>query len=268
MSNIADFTGTCFRGGSLTALMRATLVVACLAVPEASYGQERSDCEPTGSIEEFVFGGVPGYVRDQPRSIEIFGCVSGYETFSPERFGTLANPRPNEFGFLLVLRMLRNVCLGLERGEKLVTVMPDGFAAHNFSTYFFGPDATLRGDMTVLSSTGDIEKDEDGRHPAITLEPLTGGMTCTVEWQIAEEMSPESRQAIAGLLAHWVPWELALVRATKPLALGQPALSDAIEWDRPCQGRWCPTMAFYDLSRGKVTMQLILNITDIEGVRP
>jgi hypothetical protein len=229
--------------------MRAALAAACLAMPVASHGQERS-------------------VRDQPRSFEVFGGVSGYETFSPDRFGTLASSRPNELGFLLVLRMFRNVCLGLERGETLDAVMPEDFSAYHFSSYYFGPDATRRGDTTVLSSTGDIEKDEDGGNPAIWLEPDTGGMNCKVEWRIAEEVSPESRQAIAGLLAQWVPWELALVRADRPLHFGQPNLSDAIEWDRPCQGRWCPATAYYNLSRGNVTMRMTLNITDTEGVRP
>ena len=92
--------------------------------------------------------------------------------------------------------------------------------------------------------------------------------TCRVEWQIAGEVSPESQQSIAGLLAHWVPWELALVRASRPLDMGQPALIDLIEWDRPCQGRWCPAAAIYTLSRREVTMWMTLNITDIEGVRP
>jgi hypothetical protein len=231
-------------------LMRAAMVAACMALPLASHGQERS-------------------VRDQPRSIEIFDGVSGYETFSPDRFGTLASPRPNELGFLLVLRMFHNVCLGLERGETLDSVMPEGFAAYHSSPYYFGdPDAARHGDTTVLSSTGDIEKDEDGGSPAIWLEPGSGGMNCKVEWRIAEEMSPESRLGIAGLLAHWVPWELALVRASPPQDMGQPELIDFIEWDRPCQGRWCPAAAIYTLSRDEVIMWMTLNVTDIEGASP
>ena len=230
--------------------MRAALAAACLAMPVASHGQERSDC-------------------DQPRSIEVFGCVSGYEMFSPDRFGTLASPRPNTLGFSLVLRMFRNVCLGLERGETLDAVMPEGFAAYHSSPYYWGdPDARRHGDKTVLSSTGNIEKDEDGGNPAIWLEPETGGMTCKVEWRIAEEMSPDNQQFIARRLAQWMPWAFALVRATNPEDLDQSALTNFIEWDRPCQGRWCPVTAIYTLSSGEVTIQMILNITDIEGVRP
>jgi len=269
MTNLAHSTRTCPRGGTPRTLMRAALAATCLAMPVASHGQERSDCDQPRSVEVFVLGGVWGYVRDQPRSIEVLACVSGYETFSPDRFGTLASPRPNELGFLLLLRMFRNVCLGLERGETLDAVMPEGFAAYHSSPYYFGdPDATRHGNTTVLSSTGDIDKDEEGGIPVFWLEPGIGGMTCRVEWRIVEEMSPESRQGIAGLLAHWVPWELALVRAERPLLLGQPALSDFMEWDRPCQGRWCPATAYFDLSRGEVTMRMILNITDIEGERP
>jgi hypothetical protein len=229
--------------------MRAALAAAFLAMPVESHGQEHA-------------------VRDHPRSFEVFGDVSGYETFSPERFGTLASPRANELGFLLVLRMFRNVCLGLERGEALDAIMPADFAAYHSSPYFFGPDATRRGNTTVLSSTGDIEKDEDGGKPSIWLEPGAGGMTCTVEWRIAEEMSPESRQAIAGLISQWAPWELALVPASRPLPPDQSALSDAIEWDRPCQGRWCPATASYNLPGGELTMRMTLNIADIGGQRP
>ena len=247
MTDPAHSTLTCPWGGAPGTLIRAALAAVCLASPVAA--QEHN-------------------VRDQPRSFEVFDSATGYATFSPERFGTLASPRADELGFLLVLRMFRNVCLGLERGETLNAVMPDGFAAYHSSTYHFGPDATRRGTASVLSPTGDIAQDEDGANPAIWLEPGAGGMICSVKWRIAEEMSPESRQAIAGLLAQWVPWELALVRASRPPLQEQSALSDAIEWDRPCRGRWCPATAFYNLSRGDVSLQMTLNITDIEGVRP
>ncbi|MDU8926055.1 hypothetical protein RXV86_01520 [Alisedimentitalea sp. MJ-SS2] len=229
--------------------MGAALAAACLTLPGTVLGQE-------------------GGLRDQPRSFEIFAHATDYEGFSSERHGTLANPQPNELGFLLVLRMFRTVCLGLERGAALDAVVPPGFSAHHSAPYYFGPDAARRGDKLVLSATGDVEKDEDGGHPAIWLEPRTGGMECALDWRIAADMSPDSQRAIATLLARWVPWEMALLPASRPQLLEQPALSDAIEWDRPCMGRWCPTSAFFSLSRGDISLRTILNITAIEGTRP
>ncbi len=232
-----------------TSLARAPLVFLCLSLPLVSEAQDRG-------------------VRDQPRSVEVFEPISGYDMFTPDRHGTPANPRANELGFTLVLRMFRNVCLGLEQSKSLEEVLPEGFAAYSFTPYFFGPDAEPRGGTTILSSTGDIEQDEDGGLPAFSLEPAPGGMTCGIDWRIAEELTPESQQAIAGLLAHWMPWELALVRASRPAGFGMPALNDAIEWDRPCQGRWCPTWAYFSLGRGDVSLRMTLNITGIKGDRP
>jgi hypothetical protein len=249
MTNLTHSTRSCPWGRTLMALIKAALTVVCVLNPVTSHGEERS-------------------IRDQPRSFEIFAGVLGYETFLPDRFGSLANPRPNELGFLLVLRMFRNVCLGLERGEPLDAILPEDFAAYHSSTYLFGPGAKGGGSTTVLSPTGDIEKDEDSGNPAIFLKPDAGGMTCKIEWRVAEEFSQESQRAIASLFIQWVPWELALVRASPPHNLDQPAFSDAIEWDRPCQGQWCPANAFYNLASGEVTMQMTLNITEIEGVRP
>lgn len=251
MTNLTHSARNCLRDGASSKWMRVALTAACLFMPVASHGQERG-------------------VRDQPRSLEVFGDASGYEMFSPGRVGTLANPRPSELGFSLVLRMFRNVCLEVERGEALDAVMPDGFAAYHSTPYTFGPDETRIGVTTVLSSTGDIDKDEDGGHPAIWLAPRTGGMTCTVEWTIMEEMSAISREAIAQIIAQWVPWELALVPASRPVIGDQSSLSDGIDWDRPCQGRWCPARIIYFLSRGdqRVSMEMTLNITDIEGERP
>ena len=250
-------------------LMRAALAASWLAVPAASQGQERTDCDTPGSSGDFVFGGPPASVRDQARSIEAFRCVSGYEMFSPDRHGTPASPSPTELGFTLVLRMFRNVCLGIERGDPLDDLMPEGFQAYHSSPYYWGdPDATRQGDTTVLSSTGDMEKDENGGHPAVWLEPGTGGLTCKVQWRVPDEMSTESRQAIASLIVHWLPWALALVPASRPSMVEPAALSDAIEWDRPCQDRWCPAAARYSLSKGDITMQMTLDITNIEGTRP
>lgn len=249
MSETGGCDGICRWAMNATSLTQALLAPVCLLLPLASEAEDRS-------------------VRDQPRSVEVFELFSGYDMFTPDRHGTPDNPRPNELGFTLVLRMFRNVCLALEQGQSLEEVLPEGFAAYNFTPYFFGPDAEPRGDTTVLSSTGDVEKDEDGGGPAFFLEPAAAGMTCGIDWRIAEEMTPESQRAIAGLLAHWMPWELALVRASRPAGFGMPALNDAIEWDRPCQGRWCPTWAYFSLGSGDVSMRMTLDITGIEGDRP
>lgn len=243
------FARACPHLWAKTPVTLRTLAILCLFMPNALLAQERA-------------------IRDVPTVTEIFEGHTGYEMFSSERHGRFDKPLATELGFSLVLRMFRNICLGLERGAPLAAVTPEGFEAYNFSPYFFGPETPPRGDSLVLSSTGDIARDEDEGRPAIWLDPGTGGMTCTMEWRIVEDVSPQSQQAIAELITAWMPWELSLVRASKPLLASPTPLFDAIEWDRPCQGRWCPAMAIYDLTGGMVTLRMTLNIMDVEGEVP
>lgn len=207
-------------------------------------------------------------VHDQPRALTIFEQHTGLEMFTPERHGTLADPKSSELGFFMVFRTFRTICQRLEAGEPLDTVMPEGFAVYNAAPYDFGPDVGYLSPNVVLSSTGDAIEDEEGGHPAIWLKPGPEGMTCTVQWRMAERPSEVSQAAIEGLLMHWVPWELALVQVSKPRMVAGPPFSDAIEWDRPCQDRWCPAQAIYGLSRGDVALEMTLNVTDVEGARP
>jgi hypothetical protein len=207
-------------------------------------------------------------VRDTPRSVEVFARSPDYTTFSADRYGTPGTPFADELGFWLVVQMFRSVCLGIETGASVDAVLPEGFSAHNFAPYFFGPDTPPNGDVVVLSSTGDIELDEDGGHPAIWLEPDPAGMTCKAAWILAEPLSPESQTAIANLITQWMPWALTLVPASRPTASNEHAINDGIEWDRPCQDKWCPATAFYSLPSGNITLQMTLNITGIEGERP
>lgn len=231
-------------------MLKSACLAACvLAVPAIAPAQE-----PT--------------VRDAPRSFEVFSRAPGYETSPPDQFGTPAEPFPNELGFWLVVQMMRSVCLGIEEGAAAEAVLPDQFAAYSFAPYFFGPDAPPRGDKVVLSSTGDIELDEAGARPAIWLEPAPGGMTCKIEWRVGEALSPESQMAIANLITKWMPWALAFVPASRPITTDNPATSDGIEWDRPCQDRWCPATAFYNLPSGDITLQMTLNITGIGAGPP
>ena len=236
------------RSLTIKAVSTAVIIVGAIFSSVAAPAQDRS-------------------VRDEPRSFEVFERFPGYELFSADRHGPMVKPHANELGFSLVLRMFRTVCLAVEQGEDPKDVAPEGYSVHNFNTYFFGPGTPPSGEKVALSSTGDIEMDEDDGLPSIWFEPRSTGMICGIDWP-AKDMTPDSQQAIAGLILHWLPWELALVRASRPMTLYEPPLSDAIEWDRPCGNRWCPLSAFYSLSRGEVFMRMTLNITEIAGPRP
>ncbi len=228
----------------------AALAATAFALPRAALAQDQG-------------------VRDHPRALEIFADVSGYTDLAADRYGVPASPRSNDLGFLLVLRMFQTVCLGLEQGADLDAVMPDGFASyHGLPYYFADPDAVPRGDTIVLSSTGDIDQDEAGGHPAIWLDPAATGMTCRLEWQMVEIPTPETQEIIVGILTRWMPWQLALVPASRPILSPETAQSDAIDWDRPCQDRWCPVRAYWSLQYGDLHMELTLNITGIGGERP
>jgi hypothetical protein len=209
-------------------------------------------------------------VHDRPRALDIFTGLAelGYSDLAPDRYGTPANPVPNELGMLLVSRMFRTVCLGLESGAPLDAVMPDGFDNHTLSFWLMGDDTPREGGPIILSSTGDIATDEDDGHPYVELSPDAGGMTCRVSWRIPGPLETTTQSNIAELIATWLPWEYALVDAARPEVATDPGMSRLIEWDRPCGERWCEMTALFSLGSGDVSLTTTLNITGIEGTRP
>ena len=209
-----------------------------------------------------------GPLQDRPRSLALFSGIASIYPMDPARFGTAANPKPNELGFLIVLRLFRDVCLRLERGVELDIVMPREFSSHAFSAYYFGADAAPRGPNLVLSATGDIDADESNGHPVIWLEPSSQGMICKVEWHMSQDPGQDVVEAISGLILHWVPWELSLIPGEKPSAMNQSAAEGLGSWDRPCQDRWCPVSVLYAPRQTLVSLSTRLNITDIGGVAP
>lgn len=230
--------------------IRASLFVASLV-----------GCLPAQAQQTGIF--------ERPRMIDQFAPITGYSDLSPDRFGPATTPKPTELGIFLVLRMFRTVCQGIENGEALARLMPPGFAAYDGAKYYFGPDAATRGVTIVLSPTGDIDADENRGHPTLWLDPDAAGMTCRVEWTIPEEIDPKTQQTMARILEQWVPFELSLVRFSRPLLMPSPSQSDLFEWDRPCQGQWCPLTLHYDLSKRRyVTIKTTLNVISIEGERP
>ena len=235
-------------------MIRSLVLAAALTAPPAVHGQS--------------LGGTGAPLAEVPRSVETFAGTLGYADLSPDRYGSPGAPRATELGMYLVLRTFRTVCLGLELGFTLDDVTPDGFTANDSMTYLFGDETGQPSPTTVLSPTGSVDMDEDEGRPTIWLTPDPDGMVCRVEWQIAEDIPVETQEAIARLLSDWMPYEMSLMRVTRPDMVSEPVLSNAIEWDRPCMDRWCPTGAVYGLSSGRVALTTKLSITDIEGDQP
>lgn len=201
----------------------------------------------------------------QPRAIDIFAEHTGYDLLDTGRFGTPAEPAATEFGAFMVVRMFRTVCVGLEQGKSLDAVMPPGFDAYPESVYIWGEeDPLFRG--TVLSTTGSVDQDEAGGHPWITLLPRSDGITCKLEWQLASAPDAEQQKSMARVFNRWFPWELALVRASKPSLSHEPSVIDFREWDRPCKGSWCPTIATYRLADGYIWLETRLTGIVLEDV--
>ncbi len=233
----------------------APALVLALAVP--AHGQS-----------SFEFGSAGPGPEPHPRAAEIFADVQGYADLSTDRHGTVAQPVSHELGLILILRMFRNVCLGLERGAPLDDVMPPGFAAYAQSPYLFGEIQPATDGPQVLSPTGSIDADEDNGHPTIWLSPGETRMNCRLEWRAAAAFPEDRQTGMALFLDDWLPYTLSLVRASRPALVSPPSPFDATEWDRPCGDRWCPVTVIFDLPDGFVSLETRLNITDIESVRP
>ncbi len=207
-------------------------------------------------------------VRDTPRAVDVFAGLSGYADLPPDRYGTPADPAPGELGLLLVSRILRNVCLGIEAGQGIAAVTPEGFAPHSAAFWLMGDATPKQGGPVVLSSTGEIALDEDDGHPAIELRPAPSGMTCRVNWRIPGELDDATKLRLGEIVTDWLPWEYALVAAGRPERMRDPAIPILVEWDRPCGDRWCAMTALYHPRTGDVTLTTTLDITDVEGNRP
>ena len=226
-------------------MIRAALLAALVALPGAGGAQE------TG-----------------PRALALFAPARGYDDLPPERFGPPSAPVANELGLVLMLRMFRNVCLGLERGDTLQEVMPPDFDAYNMVAYMqiVGGDSGSR--ALVLSPTGDVDADEAAGTPTFTLLPTGDRFSCTLERQLTEDL-PDDRQAgMAMFFENWLPYALALVRASRPHLGPEPLLFDAAEWDRPCGDGWCPLQVIYDLPGGYVSLTTTIDIATIAGDLP
>ena len=203
---------------------------------------------------------------DMPRAHGFAAPPAGYADIRPDAHGTPADPAPTEMGALLVMRMFQTVCLGLERGESLDAVTAEGFAAYAASPYYFADiEPAEMGDL-VLSPTGDIDADEAAGHPTIALMEVDTGMDCRIEWSPVGETRLD---AVPELVEVWLPWDLALIRASRP-TLGVSPTTDLVEWDRPCNGRWCRLDASYaiDGSHPRLALSTTLDITAIGGDRP
>lgn len=207
-------------------------------------------------------------IREAPRAMAIFADQGGYADLTVERHGTPASPLENELGLVLVLRMFRNVCLGIEAGRSLNAVAPEGFDTYTFAFHGLGVEGGDPDGPLVLSSTGDIVIDEEGGHPAISIRPDAAGAVCTLIWNPSGNMSAVSRTSMAQLLSDWLPYSFALVRASRADLVAETPLNNYIEWDRPCFGAWCGMSVIYDLDRGYVSISTTLNVTGIEGTRP
>ncbi len=202
-----------------------------------------------------------------PRAVAIFASLQGYDDLTADRFGTPAAPAPHELGLVMISRMFRNTCLGLERGAALVDVMPPGFTAYEDLAYLMGTAPTGEPGAMLLSPTGDIDLDAAMGHPTLRIAPSPRGMTCRIEWQQVAPPATDRQAGMAGFLVHWLPYEFAMVRATPSRAMDAQLL-DYLEWDRPCADKWCPVTLNYALERGFLNLETRLNITDIEGARP
>ena len=192
---------------------------------------------------------------------------SGYADIRPDDHGTPADPAPTELGALLVMRMFQTVCLGLERRAELGAVLPRGFAAFAAGPYLFAEAVPAADGDLVLSPTGNIDADEAAGHPTVLLTVAETGMDCRVEWLPRGEAT--RLDAIPGLVQAWFPWELALIRVSRPPVAAWP-MTDLVEWDRPCNGRWCRVEASYALegARPRLSLSTTLDITGIGGKRP
>lgn len=207
---------------------------------------------------------------DTPRVFAFYDGIEGYDEFAAERFGAPDKPRADELGTLLILRMFRNVCFGIEAGAALDDVMPPLFSAYPSLSYEFGegPAEAVPGDPVVLSSTGDAIEDEDGGHPAISLSPNENGMTCTIRWRFVDGSDVDNAMAMASVLSDWMPYSFSLIPATRP-QMGLPASPLGFgDWDRPCLDRYCPVTVIYDFPDGFNSIETTLNITGIGGGRP
>lgn len=206
-------------------------------------------------------------ISEVPRAAVIFERVTGYDDISEERSGPLTRPFSNELGIWSVMRLFRNVCIGIERGEPLDVVLPPGFAAFDQSEYYWGNPVPAASGRLVLSPTGSIDEDETAGHPALWISPRPTGTECRVEWR-AGEMPDETQGYMAALLNTWLPYGHAAAIASRPWLGPDFNRSDFIEWDRPCGDRWCPLTTLYALDDGEIQIATILNITDIGGARP
>ena len=210
----------------------------------------------------FAFAALPAPLAAQtalPRAAEIFAGVTGYADLGADRVGTPARPVPGEMGALLLLRMFRNTCLGLESGASLDAAMPEGFAAYAASPYSLGGSEPAVDGRMVLSATGSIDIDETEGHPVIWLRPNGERTICQVEWRLAEGFPSDRHDVMALLLTQWLPWEFALVRATPPALQPGAPVFDVVEWDRPCGGAWCPMTVLYDLPGGSISLETTLS---------
>ena len=108
-------------------------------------------------------------------------------------------------------------------------------------------------------------------HALIALERSENGrdrFSCTLERQLTEDL-PDDRQAgMAMFFENWLPYALALVRASRPHLGPEPLLFDAAEWDRPCGDGWCPLQVIYDLPGGYVSLTTTIDIATIAGDLP
>lgn len=209
-----------------------------------------------------------GGLRDSPRVFDGNGALSGYDAIDTELTGEPARPRPTIEGLYLVLNMFRQVCLGVERGQSLAEVLPPGFAGYERLDYFWGDLVTSTEGNLVLSATGLKDRDAGEGRPVFRIQPAEDGAICSLTWETALDPDPAQTEFMVFLIVREWPYLLGAVRAGRPLPVPTPQTSDIVMWDRVCGARWCPLVANYDISRGRIALETRLNLTEIGGERP
>lgn len=205
-----------------------------------------------------------------PRSVAFFQGVEGYGDLAPDRFGTPARPAQDDFGVVMLVRMLHNVCGGLERGAAFEDVIPDGFATYPSFEYSLGETpAPLAepSDYVALSVTGSIDTDEQEGHPYMFLGPRNGMMDCTLRWHFDGVASAERHLQMAIRLHTNPPGVLGLVpySDTNVNVLPTGIFVNFLQFDRFCGGQWCALNMTYNLQDGEVSFSTALNIPTIQG---
>lgn len=236
-------------------MRRAALL--CLALIFGGPAAQAQDATPpSGEGAPFI---------GQPRALALYQDVAGYDDLLGERYGSPAQPVQNELGLRMLVRMLHNVCLGVERGRALEDVVPPGYAIYPGFEYSIAenpaPDPTAA--AVALSPTGSIDTDEAQGHPYMFLTPNSRGADCLLIW-VFDGSASQDRHLHMAIALHTLPADiLGLVPATSTQLNPDGFFGNVLSYDRYCGGSWCRFSTTYVLTEGELSFSTVLNITDI-----